>query len=76
MSRERVPSEVENFKKDNLKKVTTVESSALNRDCALQKIATFDQEKLEKVETVEKTSLPSTEGIVKISKISSFISGF
>ena len=69
-------SEVENFKKDNLKKVTTVESNALNRDCALKKIEGFDQEKLEKVDTVEKTHLPSTEGTLTKTLKASFDPGF
>ena len=57
-----MPTELANFQKDNLKKVTTVESSALSRDCALQKVASFDQHNLNKVETVEKANLPSKEG--------------
>lgn len=65
MSRERVPTELANFQKDNLKKVTTVESNSLSRDCALKKIEQFDQEQLEKVNTVEKAHLPSNEGNTK-----------
>ena len=64
-----MPTELANFQKDNLKKVTTVESSALSRDCALQKVASFDQQNLNKVETVEKANLPSKEGIFEILKI-------